>query len=102
MDFNKFFTYHKCDIDVLSDRTDKVGVITLIATKKNIFYEEGEKVEIGIYENHQHGRMCSYPPVRVFIDYFDMKSDFLDFLFDLWEKNKLTAFRYEQTDIKKV
>ena len=95
MNFNKFFTYHKCAFDFWSERSDKVGVVTLVATKKNIFYREGEMVSIGLYENYQHGRMFNVTPVRDFIAYFDMNSDFLDFLFDLWEKNKATVMRYE-------
>jgi hypothetical protein len=52
-------------------------------------------VSIGIFKNHQHGRMFNVPPVRDFITYFDTGNDFLDFLFDLWEKNKPTVMRYE-------
>jgi hypothetical protein len=95
MDYNKFFTFEKCYMDILSERSDKVGVVTLVATKKNIFYREGEMVNIGIYENYQHGRMFNVPPVREFVTYFDVGSDFLDFLFDKWEKNKPTVMRYE-------
>jgi hypothetical protein len=88
MDYNKFFTFQRCFFDLLSDRSDKVGVVTLVATKKNIFFKEGERVNIGLYKNYQHGRMLGIAPVRDFITYFDTGDDFLEFLFDLWEKNK--------------
>ena len=100
MDYNKFFTFQRCYMDILSDRSDKLGTITLIATKKNIFYKEGERVSIGIYNNHLHGRMFSVPPVRDFITFFDTGNDFLDFLFDKWEENKPMVMRYEQTNIQ--
>ena len=102
MDYNKFFTFQRCYIDFFSDRSDKVGTVTLVATKKNIFYKEGERVNIGLYNNCVHGRMFSVPPVRDFITFFDTGDDFLDFLFDKWEENKPTVMRYEQTDIKEV
>jgi hypothetical protein len=102
MDFNKFFTFQRCYADFYSDRSDKLGVVTLVATKKNIFYKEGEKVDIGIYNNHLHGRMFSVPPVRDFITFFDTGNDFLEFLFDIWENNKPTVMRYEQTNIQEV
>ena len=95
MDYSKFFTFQRCYIDVLSNRSDKVGTVTLIATKKNIFYKEGERVNIGLYDNCIHGRMSDYGPVRDFMDYFGAGNDFLEFLFDLWEKNKPTVMRYE-------
>jgi hypothetical protein len=102
MDFNKFFTYDRCDIDLSGNRSDKVGVVTLVATKKNIFYNEGDKVDIELFENYKHGRMIGVPPVCEFITYFDVGSDFLEFLFDIWEKNKPLICRYEQTDIQEV
>jgi hypothetical protein len=95
MDYNKFFTFQRCYLDVLSNRSDKLGTVTLVATKKNIFYKEGEKVNIGLYKNCIHGRMSDYGPVRDFMDYFGAGNDFLEFLFDLWEKNKPTEFVYE-------
>ena len=95
MDYSKFFKYYKCDYDLLSERSDKVGVVTLVATKKNIFYREGEMVNIGIYENYQHGRMFNVPPVREFITYFDVGSDFLDFLFDMWNEHVPMYSKYE-------
>jgi hypothetical protein len=79
-----------------------VGTITLIATKKNIFYKEGDRVNIGLFQNYKHGRMFSVPPVRDFITFFDTGDDFLDFLFDKWEENKPTVMRYEQTNIQEV
>jgi hypothetical protein len=69
--------------------------VTLVATKKNIFFKEGEKVNIGLYNNCKHGRMSDYEPVRDFMDYLGAGEDFLDFLFDLWEKNKPSTYRYE-------
>ena len=90
MDYSKFFTFQRCYADFYSDRTDKVGTLTLVATKKNIFYKEGDRVNIGIYDNYQHGRMSDYEPVRDFMDYLGAGEDFLDFLFDLWEKHYLT------------
>ena len=95
MDYNKFFTFQRCFLDLLSDRSDKVGVVTLVATKKNIFFKEGERVNIGLYKNYQHGRMLGIAPVRDFMDYFAVGPEFLDFLFDLWEKNKPMVMRYE-------
>jgi hypothetical protein len=95
MDYSKFFKYYKCDYDLWSERSDKVGVVTLVATKKNLFYREGEMVSIGIFKNHAHGRMFSVSPVRDFMDYFGAGNDFIDFLFDLWEKNKPSTYRYE-------
>jgi hypothetical protein len=76
--------------------------VTLVATKKNIFYKEGDRVNIGLFQNYKHGRMFSVPPVRDFITFFDTGNDFLDFLFDKWEENKPTVMRYEQTDIQEV
>jgi len=95
MDYNKFFTFQRCYIDFGSARSDKVGVVTLVATKKNIFFKEGERVNIGIYDSYGHGRMLGVAPVRDFVTYFNTGDDFLDFLFDLWEKNKPTVMRYE-------
>ena len=95
MDYSKFFKYYKCDNDLWSERSDKVGVVTLVATKKNIFFKEGERVNIGIYDSYGHGRMLGIAPVRDFVTYFNTGDDFLDFLFDLWEKNKPTVMRYE-------
>jgi hypothetical protein len=94
MDFNKFFRFERCYTDFYSDRSDKVGTVTLVATKKNIFYDEGDRVNIGIYNSYQYGRMYSVPPVRDFITYFGAEEEFLDFLFDLWEKNKPTVMKY--------
>jgi len=102
MDYNKFFTFQRCYIVFFSDRADKVGTVTLVATKKNIFYKEGDRVNIGLFQNYKHGRMFSVPPVRDFITFFDTGNDFLDFLFDKWEENKPTVMRYEQTDIQEV
>jgi hypothetical protein len=102
MDFNKFFTFQRCYTDFASNRSDKVGTITLIATKKNIFYKEGERVNIGLYNNCKHGRMCEYASVYDFLDYFAVGPEFLEFLFDKWEENKPTVMRYEQTDIQEV
>ncbi len=102
MDYNKFFTFQRCYADFYSNRSDKLGTVTLVATKKNIFYKEGEKVNIGLYNNCIHGRMSDYGPVRDFMDYFGAGNDFLDFLFDKWEENKPTVMRYEQTDIQEV
>jgi len=102
MDFNKFFTFQRCYADFYSDRSDKVGTVTLVATKKNIFYKEGDRVNIGLFQNYKHGRMFSVPPVRDFITFFDTGNDFLDFLFDKWEENKTMLMRYEQRDIQEV
>jgi len=102
MDFNKFFTCQRCYTDFGSARSDKVGVVTLVATKKNIFFKEGERVNIGIYDSYGHGRMCEYGPVHDFLDYFAVGPEFLDFIFDMWEKNKPMVMRYEQTDIQEV
>ena len=95
MDYNKFFTFQRCYMDILSDRSDKVGTVTLVATKKNIFYKEGDRVNIGLYDSCGHGRMFGIVPVRDFVTYFNTGDDFLDFLFDLWEKNKPSTYRYE-------
>jgi hypothetical protein len=76
--------------------------VTLVATKKNIFFKEGEKVNIGLYNNCIHGRMSDYEPVRDFMDYFGAGNDFLEFLFNKWEENKPTVMRYEQRDIQEV
>ena len=95
MDYSKFFKYYKCDYDLWSERSDKVGVVTLVATKKNIFFKEGQRVNIGLYKSYGHGRMLGIAPVRDFVTYFNTGDDFLDFLFDLWEKNKPTVMRYE-------
>ncbi len=95
MDYNKFFTFQRCYVDFGSARSDKIGVVTLVATKKNIFYKEGERVNIGIYDSYGHGRMYGGAPVHDFITYFNVGDDFMDFLFDLWEKNKPTVMRYE-------
>ena len=95
MDYNKFFRFQRCYMDILSDRSDKVGTVTLVATKKNIFYKEGDRVNIGLYDSYGHGRMFGIVPVRDFVTYFNTGEDFLDFLFDLWEKNKPTVMRYE-------
>jgi hypothetical protein len=102
MDYSKFFTFQRCYVDFGSNRSDKVGTVTLVATKKNIFYKEGERVNIGLYNNCRHGRMSDYEPVRDFMDYFGAGNDFLEFLFDLWEKNKPTVMRYGYTYIKEV
>jgi hypothetical protein len=95
MDYSKFFKYYKCDYDLWSERSDKVGVVTLVATKKNIFYREGDRVNIGLYKNYKHGRMFDVGHLGDFMKYFATGNDFLDFLFDLWEKNKPTVMRYE-------
>lgn len=95
MDYNKFFTFQRCYADFYSNRSDKLGTVTLVATKKNIFFKEGERVNIGLYNNCRHGRMSDYAPVRDFMDYLGAGNDFLDFLFDLWEKNKPMVMRYE-------
>jgi hypothetical protein len=94
MDYSKFFKYYKCDYDLWSNRSDKLGTVTLVATKKNIFFKEGEKVNIGLYNNCIHGRMSDYEPVRDFMDYFGAGNDFLEFLFNKWEENKPTVMRY--------
>lgn len=96
MDYNKFFTYHRCSIDFFSTRSDKVGEVTLISTKKNIFFKEGEYVTISLYRNHRHGKMFGMQPVHDFVTYFDTGNDFLDFLFDLWEKHFATEARYKE------
>ena len=95
MDYSKFFTYYDFNVDYFSNRTDKVGILTLVATKKNFFYKEGQKVSIGIYHNHLRGKMFQIPPVRDFVTYFGALDDFSEFLFDLWEKNKPSTYRYE-------
>jgi len=95
MDFNRFFTYHDCKIDLNDVRSDKIGDVTVVATKKNIFFKAGDKVTIPLYQNHIHGRMFGVEPVRDFITFFDTGDDFLDFLFDKWEENKPTVMRYE-------
>jgi hypothetical protein len=95
VDYSKFFKYYKCDYDLWSERSDKVGVVTLVATKKNIFYREGDRVNIGLYKNYKHGRMFDVGHLGDFMKYFATGNDFLDFLFDLWEKNKPTVMRYE-------
>jgi hypothetical protein len=95
MDFNKFFIFQRCYVDFGSARSDKIGVVTLVATKKNIFFKEGERVNIGLYDSYGHGRMFGGAPVHDFITYFNTGDDFLEFLFDKWEKNKATVMRYE-------
>ena len=102
MDYSKFFTFQRCYIDFFSNRSDKLGTVTLVATKKNIFFKEGERVNIGLYKNYQHGRMLGIASVRDFMTYFDTGDDFLEFLFDLWEENKPMVMRYEQRDIQEV
>lgn len=96
MDYNKFFTYHRCSVDFFSTRSDKVGEVTLISTKKNIFFKEGEYVTISLYRNHRHGRMFETRPVHDFVTYFHTGNDFLDYLFDLWEKHFLWEARYKE------
>jgi hypothetical protein len=95
MDFNKFFTFQRCYVDFGSARSDKIGVVTLVATKKNIFFKEGERVNIGLYDSYGHGRMFGGAPVHDFITYFNTGDDFLEFLFDKWEENKPMVMRYE-------
>ena len=95
MDFNKFFRFQRCYVDFGSARSDKIGVVTLVATKKNIFFKEGERVNIGLYDSYGHGRMFGGAPVHDFITYFNTGDDFLEFLFDKWEENKPMVMRYE-------
>jgi hypothetical protein len=87
MDYNKFFTYHDFKIDLHDMRSDKIGDLTIVATKKNIFFKEGDKVTIPLYQNFR-GRTFGSRPVHDFINYFGVGNDFLGFLFDMWEKNK--------------
>ena len=102
MDYNKFFTFQRCYIDFESSRSDKVGTVRLIATKKNLFFNEGDRISIGLYKNYKHGRMFDVGHLGDFMKYFATGNDFLDFLFDKWEENKPTVMRYEQTDIQEV
>ena len=95
MDYSKFFTYHDCKIDLHDMRSDKIGDVTVVATKKNIFFKEGEMVTIPLYQNHIHGRMFGVAPVRDFMNYFGVENDFLDFLFDMWNEHVPMECRYE-------
>ena len=102
MDYNKFFTYHRCSIDFFSTRSDKVGEITLISTKKNIFFKEGEYVTISLYRNDRHGSFFGTDNhIRGFITYFQAGSDFKEFLFNLWEEHFLWEARYKEDVIWK-
>ena len=95
MDYNRFFTYHDCKIDLHDMRSDKIGDVTVVATKKNIFFKEGEKVTVPLYQNHIHGRMFGVAPVRDFMNYFGVENDFLDFLFDMWNEHVPMECKYE-------
>ena len=95
MDYNRFFTYHDCKIDLHDMRSDKIGDVTIVATKKNIFFKEGEKVTVPLYQNHIHGRMFGVAPVRDFMNYFGVENDFLDFLFDMWNEHVPMECKYE-------
>lgn len=99
MDYSKFFTYHDSKIDLYGMRSDKIGDVTVIATKKNIFYQEGEKVTIPLYVNYQHGRMFGCHPVNDFMNYFGTENDFLDFLFDMWNEHHPTEAKYKEVVI---
>ena len=83
MDYSKFFTYHDCNTDLHDMRSDKIGNVTVVATKKNIFFNEGDKVTIPLYEN-KRGRMFGGRPVHDFITYFGTGNDFTKFLFDMF------------------
>lgn len=87
MDYSKFFEYHSCCVDFFSYRIDKIGDVTLMATKKNIFFKEGEYVTISLYNNHVHGRMFNTIHVGDFMTYFSTGNDFLEYLFDLWNEH---------------
>ena len=76
-------------------RSDKIGDVTIVATKKNIFFKEGEKVTVPLYQNHIHGRMFGVAPVRDFMNYFGVENDFLDFLFDMWNEHVPMECKYE-------
>ena len=95
MDYNRFFTYHDCKIDLHDMRSDKIGDVTVVATRKNIFFKEGDKVTIPLYQNHIHGRMFGVAPVRDFMNYFGVENDFLDFLFDMWNEHVPMECKYE-------
>lgn len=94
MDYNRFFTYHDCKIDLHDMRSDKIGDVTVVATKKNIFFKEGDKVTISLYENYRWGRMFGIEPVRDFVTYFETGNEFLDFLFDMWNEHSPTECKY--------
>ena len=95
MDYNRFFTYHDCKIDLNDARSDKIGDVTVVATRKNIFFKEGDKVTIPLYQNHIHGRMFGVGPVHDFVTYFETGNDFLDFLFDMWNEHVPMYCKYE-------
>jgi hypothetical protein len=95
MNYNRFFTYHDCKIDLHDMRSDKIGDVTVVATKKNIFFKEGDKVTVPLYQNHIHGRMFGVAPVRDFMNYFGAENDFLDFLFDMWNEHVPMECKYE-------
>lgn len=95
MDYSKFFEYGGVTEGpyVWDLRADKFGQVYLIATKKNIFFDEGEIITISLHRstaNKGDDWISTYNKDKLvrFLNYFDTE-DFHKYCYDLWKEKTI-------------